>query len=187
MRNRSLLPALDVLLLLVMVLAGLVAGLALLATITDGTVSELTVGLPDNIVASALPDGVEVEEARAVVEAKTAAGYRIAWWIVGPGASLLVVWGASVLRDIVTTAREGDPFVAANVRRLRHVAFIALGYWALTLLRVPVALLIQNHLEFDHATASASGISLAFAIVLVALAEIWQRGVDLREDQDLTV
>lgn len=187
MRNRTLLPLLDGLLVVAMGAAALVAGLMLLFTVIDGTVSELPIGLAEAEITEALPAGLDIEEARAVVEAKTSLGYRLLWWLVGPASGLLVVWGAQILREIVASARKGDPFVAANVRRLRFVAWLVLAHAVVALARVPVALVIQNDLGVDHAFASADGFQIGFAIVLFALAEIWQRGVALREDQELTV
>lgn len=186
-RTRSLLPALDVALLIIMGLTALGAGLSLLTTVADGTVSDLTIGLPLDTVDAALPAGVEVDQARAVVDAEIGLGYRLVWWIVGPGAGVLAIWSASVLRDVVVSARNGDPFVADNVRRLRLAALLAAGYWGVTMLGIPVALVIQDRLGIDDARASGDGVPLLVALVLLAVAEIWQRGVDLRDDQELTV
>jgi hypothetical protein len=186
-KKRSLLAALDAVLLVAMGLAALTALASLLDAVLDDKVTDLTIGLPAEAVTEALPDDVSLDESQAVVHASVGVGYRIAWWLVGPGTSLLVVAGAWVLRDVVASARKGDPFVAANVRRLRLVAGITLAYGVLALLRVPVALMIQDELGVEDSTANASALPIAAAIVLFALAEIWQRGVDLRDEQELTV
>lgn len=185
--KRSLLPALDAVLLVAMLLGALAAGLSLLDAVLDDKVTDLTVGLPADAVSDALPSSISVEDPRVTADAEVGLGYRLGWWVVGPGASILIVVGASTLRDVVATAREGDPFVAENVRRIRLVAGLTLAHGVLALLRVPVALAIQDELGVEEATASASGMQIASAIVLLALAEIWQRGVDLRDDQELTV
>jgi hypothetical protein len=185
--DKNLLPALEGVLLLVMGLAGLVALLTLLDATLASTLTDFPAGLPADQVGAGLPRGVAVDEAMAVVTAHTGLGYRLAWWVVGPAASLLVMWGAQVLRDIVQTARDGDPFVAGNVRRLRILAGLALGYLGLAVARPLVAIVIRRHLDLDRTTIEISWVPLVAALVLFALAQIWQRGVDLRDEQQLTV
>jgi hypothetical protein len=185
--DKNLLPALDAVPLLVMGLAGLVALLTLLDATLASTLTDFPAGLPADQVGAGLPRGVAVDDAVAVVTAHTGLGYRLAWWVVGPAASLLLLWSAQVLRDIVETARDGDPFVAANVRRLRILAGLALGYLGLAVARPLVAIVIRRHLDLDRTTIEISWVPLVAALVLFALAQIWQRGVDLRDEQQLTV
>jgi hypothetical protein len=185
--DKNLLPALEGVLLLVMLLAGLVALLTLLDATLAATLTDFPAGLPADQVGAGLPRGVAVDDAAALVTAHTGLGYRLAWWAVGPAASLLLLGGAQVLRDIVQTARDGDPFVAANVRRLRILAGLALGYLGLAVARPLVAIVIRRHLDLDRTTIEISWVPLVAALVLFALAQIWQRGVDLRDEQQLTV
>jgi hypothetical protein len=191
--TRTLFPALDYVLLLAIGLAGLVALLTLIDTVTSDSLTDLTVTLPadgadgaDGIDA-ALPGGVQLDEARGLVAADTGLGYRVAWWLAGPATSLLVVAGATVLRDVVATARAGDPFVLGNVRRIRALAILTAVYFAIAAARPLVAEAIGNDLDVDVVTAPLSYAPLASALALLALAEIWQRGVTLRDDQQLTV
>ncbi len=187
-RNRSLLPLLDGVLLTALGLGGLVALLTLIATIGDKELADLVIGLPTEQVGDQLPDRVSLEHAEGVATvADLSLWYRLVWWLVGPAAGLLVVAGASILRAVVATARGGDPFVRDNVRRLRWIGVLAVGFYVLTLVRSLVAILIQRHLGLDDIFASADITPLVWAAVIFALAEIWQRGVDLRDEQQLTV
>lgn len=185
--KRSLLPALDYALLIAIGLAGLVALLTLIDTVTSKTLTDLTVGLPTDGVAAALPTGIELDRAEGLVTARTGLGYRLAWWLTGPATSLAVLAGATVLREVVATAQAGDPFVAGNVRRVRALAALTAGYFALTAARPLLAGALENDLDVDVVTGPLSYAPLASALALFALAEIWQRGVTLRDEQELTV
>jgi hypothetical protein len=185
--KRSLLTALDYVLLLAIGLAGLVALLSLIDTVTSKTLTDLTIGLPADDVRASLPAGVELDEPQGLVTADTGLGYRLAWWLAGPATSLLVLAGASILRDVVATARAGDPFVVGNVRRIRALAILTAAYFVFTAARSLVAWAIENDLDVDVVTAPLSYAPVASALALFALAEIWQRGVTLRDEQQLTV
>ncbi len=188
LRDRSLLPMLDMVLLTALALGGLVALLALIAAVTSADLADLAIGLPTEEVGELLPPRVSLEQAEGLATATPIGlGYRLLWWLVGPAAGLLVVAGASVLRQIVATARAGDPFVRSNVRRLRLIGALTVGYYLLTVARAGVAVVIQRHLGLDDIFASPDIAPLVWAAVLFALAEIWQRGVDLRDEQQLTV
>lgn len=187
-RNTSLLPVLDGVLLLTMLVMGIVALLTLLDAVTSSSVGELTVALPTDQPGASLPAGVEVDHAEGVVMAETGLGYRMAWWAVGPASTLVVLAGAYVLHELVATARAGDPFVAANVGRLRVLAALTIGYFLLTVARSFVGVAIAfDGLGLDGVTSTLSFAPVLSALVLVALAEIWQRGVELRDEQRLTV
>ena len=185
--KRSLFPILHHVLLLAIGLAGLVALLTLIDAATSDTLTDLTIGLPADDVRTAMPAGVQLDDARALVSAETGLGYRLVWWLAGPATSLLVVAGATIRRDVVATAQAGDPFVAGNVRRLRVLAALAAVYFAVTAARPLVAQLIDNDVDVDVVTTPLSYAPLVSALAFFALAEIWQRGVTLRDDQQLTV
>jgi hypothetical protein len=185
--KRSLLPILDYVLILAIGLAGLVALLTLIDTVTSDTLTDLTIGLSADEVRTALPAGVQLDDAEGLVTADTGLGYRLAWWLAGPATSLLVAAGATILRDVVATAQAGDPFVVGNVRRLRVLATLTAAYFAVTAARPLLATAVDNDLDVDIVTAPRSYAPLASALALFALAEIWQRGVTLRDDQQLTV
>jgi hypothetical protein len=159
----------------------------LIDAVTSKSLTDFTIGLsPDDLRAS-LPPGVTLGDAEGLVDARTGLGYRLAWWLVGPASGLLVIAGAEVLRGMVSTTRSGDPFVAANVRRIRALAGLALGYFALTAIRPLAAAAILDDLGLDEPARSLSFVPLASAVVLFALAQVWQHGVALRDEQQLTV
>jgi Protein of unknown function (DUF2975) len=185
--RRSLLPALDYALLIAIGLAGLVALLTLIDTVTSKSLADLTIGLGAGDVGASLPAGIELNDAQGLVAARTGLGYRLAWWLAGPATSLFVLAGASVLREVVAGAQAGDPFVTANVKRVRVLAFLTAGYFAVTAARPLVAEVIEGDLDVELVIAPLSYAPLAFALALFALAEIWQRGVALRDEQQLTV
>lgn len=185
--KRSYLAALDGLIVVGIVYAGAVALMGLFDAVTLGYITDLTVGLPIDRLREVLPDEVDVQTATATAFVDVGFGYRLAWWVVQSGPYLFVMTGGLVLRQIVTSARSGDPFVVENVRRLRVVAVLLVAHELLALGRAPVGLLIQKHVGVEHATARGSGTLVMVALVLFALAEIWQRGVDLRDEQALTV
>jgi Protein of unknown function (DUF2975) len=179
--------ALDYALLLAIGLAGLVAVLSLIDAVTAKSLTDLTIGLPTADVRASLPAGVEIDAVEGLGTARIGLGYRLAWWFAGPATSILVIAGASILRDVVATAQAGDPFVAANVRRMRVLAILTAAYFGFTAARPLLARVIQNDLDVDVVAAPLSYAPLASALALFALAEIWQRGVTLRDEQQLTV
>jgi hypothetical protein len=185
--QRSLLTALDYVLLLVVGIGGLAALLTLIDAATSDTLADLTVSLPTDDVDAALPSGVELTSAEGVVDADTGLGERLAWWLAGPATVLFAVAGATILREVVGTAQDGDPFVPANVRRLRILAAVTTAYFAVTAARPLVGEAIEGGLDVDVTTAPVSAVPLTFALALLALAEVWQRGVSLRDEQRLTV
>jgi Protein of unknown function (DUF2975) len=185
--NRSLLPALEGLLLLTILLAGLAGGLSLLVAVTSDSLEEFTIGLPTGPLRDSLPQGVVLDEAEGLAAVPAGLGYRIGWWLVGPASSFIVLAGAEVLRGIVATTRAGAPFVRANVRRIRVLAALTLGYFALTVARSLVAIIIQDDLGLERTSTDISFAPIVSAVVLLALAQIWQSGVKLREEQELTI
>ncbi len=186
-RNRALLSTHEWIVLLTMLFALLVAGMGLLEAATSERLDELRIGLPVEPLRDALPDSVQIRTAEGVVIARADLGYRLAWWLVGPASGLLVVVGGWILYGIVLTVQAGDPFVAANVRRLRLLGALAVAYFALTLARPFVAVAIQGHVGVADVRSSVAYAPFVFAIVLFVLAEIWQRGVELDDEQQLTV
>jgi hypothetical protein len=185
--NRSLLPALEGLLLLTILLASLAGGLSLLVAVTSKSLEDFTIGLPTGPLSDTLPAGVVLDEAQGLASVRAGLGIRLGWWLVGPASSFLVLAGAEVLRGVLATARDGDPFVAANVRRIRVLATLTVTYFALSIARSLTAIAIQDHFDLEQAATDISFAPIVSAVVLLALAQIWQHGVNLRDDQQLTV
>lgn len=106
----------------------------------------------------------------------------------GPIALVLaLLW---LLRALVLSVRDGDPFVAANVRRLRIIGFLlAVG--------VPVIGYVTHLLDGALAASSSvgelggsytlSGNGPLAGLGVFVLAEVFAHGVRLREDVEGTV
>ena len=98
---------------------------------------------------------------------------------------VLVVIVLLLLRRILVSVREGDPFTAANVRRLRNIGL-------LLLVGTPVAALTTS--AFEQALASSvsvpgSGIAIGVpgggliaGLGVFVLAQVFEHGVRMRED-----
>jgi len=96
------------------------------------------------------------------------------------------------LRNIMATLAAGSPFVAANAGRIRFIGWTVIA-----------GHLLQGFIEFIgqvvvKASFQATGITfgwtyhmsvqtLFWGFVILALAEVFRLGVELREDQSLTV
>jgi hypothetical protein len=115
----------------------------------------------------------------------------LVWWAL----AFVVLW---LLRRVARSAKEGDPFRASNVTRLRWLgAIFLLGY--------PFATIVER--TFTDWLFSAgmwtggplppggivtgsplvSGPAILAAVSLLALAEVFAYGVRLREDVDATI
>ena len=94
-RNKtgSYLPVLEAFIVVTVIIAALDAAAGLLDALTTENVFGLAVPLPGNGVQDLVPSNVVLERARAVVDAPTGLGFRLAWWLVGGGTSILVVIG----------------------------------------------------------------------------------------------
>jgi hypothetical protein len=101
--------------------------------------------------------------------------------------TVTLVW---LIRQLLLSVREGDPFTATNVRRLRIIGFLfAVG--------VPIGVLIIQALEDSLAASSevgelGSSFSIGAAPLLVGLgvfilAEVFAHGVRMRDDLEGTV
>lgn len=175
----------------VLLLGAGIAAIAVLWSLFDMFTSSTLSGLPTLLNApqfvDGLPDGVVPYEAPVFVAVTASLGYRVAWWLTGPATGLLALIGFVSLRRIVMTARAGDPFVAANVNRLIFLAALAGTYFALQLPLSFLARKIQHDLGFEGAVGDPHFWPVYIAWTLFTLAEIWRRGVELREEQRLTI
>jgi Protein of unknown function (DUF2975) len=100
---------------------------------------------------------------------------------------IAILW---LLRGILFSVRQGDPFTQANVRRLRAIGLALL-------IGTPVAELLMS--AFDQALTSsvrAPGSGLSFSVPgtgvvaglgVFVLAQVFAHGVRLREDVEGTV
>lgn len=102
-----------------------------------------------------------------------------------------VLW---LLRGLARSVRHGDPFSAANVRRLRRLGLLfLLGYPVMVL----VTRLLQNWLVTTLPVLPLGGIgttldvispiALLAGLVMFLLAEVFAHGLRLREDVEGTI
>lgn len=103
---------------------------------------------------------------------------------------LLLAWTAVWnLRHIVRSAMDGDPFVPANVTRLRRLATVA---FVLPLLEVVATAIVARTLETDPpvdviAPGRRSWTLIVVGLAVLALAEVFRSGSDLRQFERETV
>ena len=98
---------------------------------------------------------------------------------------LLVVAVLWLLRRILVSVREGDPFTTANVRRLRVIGL-------LLLIGSPIAALLNSAFEqaiLSSISAPGSGIEIGVpgggliaGLGVFVLAQVFEHGVRMRED-----
>ncbi len=106
----------------------------------------------------------------------------------------LYLFVAFMMRKIVRTARDGKPFTFENVRRVRLIGIIVMLLGPLqSLVHYLVALGYVEHLKIPGAEVSA-GItagwtmnSLLLGLLILVLAQVFDMGVRLQSDSDLTV
>lgn len=108
---------------------------------------------------------------------------------VGVSIALLVIYQ---LRNIIATLAAGSPFVPANAARIRFIGWVVIfGELAQTIVE------FLGHLAVA-ATFETTGLAFRWSFhlslttifwgcVLLALAEVFRLGVEMREDQSLTV
>ncbi|MGH9239908.1 MAG: DUF2975 domain-containing protein [Vicinamibacterales bacterium] len=105
---------------------------------------------------------------------------------------LVAIWGLDQLHKVVGTMRKGQPFVAANARRLRRVAAAVIGG---EVLRAALVFVDQFYAK-THFTAAGLLFDASFnvdffavflAFVIYAIAEVFAAGTRLDEDQALTI
>ena len=146
---------------------------------------------PDHL--GSLPHGIKVHEdarIRAEVVDPTSAQLLLATGTqVGPLALLIAaLW---LLRGLARSVREGEPFGAANVRRLRTLGFLLLlGAPAVEIVNWALRLALGNTAPLsDLSTAGLSVQAAPFVAALGAfvLAEVFAHGDRLREDSEATI
>ena len=99
---------------------------------------------------------------------------------------LVAVWlfRRIALSSVGTRETPANPFVWANVRRLRIIATLIILYPAIKVWTDIAQLeLVSGTLqEFSMLVFETSGISIAFGVVLAIIAEVFAAGIRLRED-----
>ncbi|HPR62963.1 MAG TPA: DUF2975 domain-containing protein [Thermoanaerobaculia bacterium] len=115
-------------------------------------------------------------------------------------ATLLIgLWIVALLRNFMGSVREGTPFLQINANRIRWVGWLIIVYQIINFsVGVSILWLFRQPLSLARASLQADflplidrlqgSIKIIFvgAIILV-IAKVFQVGVRLREEQDLTV
>jgi hypothetical protein len=107
--------------------------------------------------------------------------------VIGIAAVPLAYVVLSRLRAIVDTVREGDPFVAANARRLQTIAWAYLG---LEVLHIAVGVVAANSgseaqpLDLDWSFSFTPWVAV---LLLFVLARVFDHGARMRADLEGTV
>jgi hypothetical protein len=103
-------------------------------------------------------------------------------------AALWQLWG------LLRSARQGDPFTTANVRRLRRFGWLLLLGWPLVIYLTTnlEAALAQTVPDPAHVTSglfdtTPIGPALVFGLAVLVLAEVFAHGLRLREDVEGTI
>jgi hypothetical protein len=106
----------------------------------------------------------------------------------------LLVAGLWLVRGFINSVLDGDPFGAANVKRLRRLGFLLLiGAPAVAFLNSLLAQALYDDLPLDHVRAfGVAGFSWPLGALLGGLgafifAEVFAYGLRLREDVEGTV
>lgn len=103
-----------------------------------------------------------------------------------------LVWKVlQLLKRIVDTVGEGDPFVPVNADRLTAMAWLTLAIQALSLPLLGIGIWLVENLDTSGMDADASGgISgngLLLVLVLFVLARVFRQGAAMRAELEGTV
>ena len=104
----------------------------------------------------------------------------------------LVIWFLILLRRIVDTVGDGDPFVPTNADRLSRMGWIVVGTQVLS---IPAKAMLLYFAELfkevegvhiDHEVGISGG-AIVLILVLFILARVFRHGTEMREDLEGTV
>lgn len=91
------------------------------------------------------------------------------------------------LLAIVETVRAGDPFIAANARRLRVIAWVLFALEVLSLVIGAIAKAVSTPAHPLHLDAGFSTSGWLAVLLTFVLAQIFNEGTRMREDLEGTV
>jgi hypothetical protein len=96
------------------------------------------------------------------------------------------------LRAVFRTLKEGDPFVAANVARIRFVGFaVLIGELARAMWVFWNSVYLRLHLDMEgirlRSEFDLHGLTILAGLLLLVIAEVFRVGVQMKEEQELTV
>jgi len=85
-----------------------------------------------------------------------------------------------ILRKVVKTLLDGDPFVPENISRLRMI-------WIVIALAEILRIIIANLATHGEVTLELRPGTWFVVFVIAALAEVFRHGAELRRDAELTI
>ncbi|MXO48289.1 DUF2975 domain-containing protein [Erythrobacter vulgaris] len=100
------------------------------------------------------------------------------------------LWFLRLLRKIIDTVGEGDPFVPANAERLTLMGWLALAAQLLAIPAAGAALYIAKNFEEQDGITVDAGLDLSgvvLVVVLFILARVFRHGAAMRDDLEGTV
>ena len=137
------------------------------------------------------PMEIEIESATAVIPLYQASRSLHIVSILGIFVLFGVVGAGLIqLRRFLRSIRQGQPFIAANAQRLRSLAWlIQVGGAAYGGLYLLIGALVRQEIpEFNfRLPLNVPLIALFFSMVIFIIAEVFRIGVQMQEEQDLTV
>jgi hypothetical protein len=106
--------------------------------------------------------------------------------------TLLVLYSIFLLRGVVRTAEQGDPFNPRNASSIRLMALVSIAVGLVRPLADYLAsrAVLGRLAETDPVLAAPltfSGDPFILGFLLLILAQIWARGSELQRDQSLTI
>lgn len=119
-------------------------------------------------------------------------------WLMGVYSSSLLasgffLWIVYHLRLLMRTIKAGDPFNPANPGRIRRIAYAVVAWAPLRL----VSFVLKGNLIFHGPSFTLSALMplslllaaelVFFGLGILVIAQIFERGLQLQQDQDLTV
>jgi hypothetical protein len=116
------------------------------------------------------------------------------WMIVllglGIAMAILGFFFFRLLRRIVDSVGDGDPFVPINADRLQSMGWLSLGLQALVMMATPLMIWFDALPEKPNVHHGDSGFSigaLVTALLLFVLARVFRVGAEMREELEGTV
>jgi len=106
------------------------------------------------------------------------------------GLLVLVFLALNLLRQIIDTVGDGDPFVPANARRLSTMAWLVLAIQVVTVPLGGLAVWLSHFSDGHHDVHVDGGISgngLLLMLVLFILARVFRQGTAMRAELEGTV
>ncbi len=109
--------------------------------------------------------------------------------MVGLGFSLVLVLVTQYLRGICRSLRQGDPFIPRNARRLRGIWVSILVF---EVVRYGAHFVVSWAIQQGYFSAQVTGLSFALSpwiaiLALMVLAEVFEEGTRLRQEQKWTI